>query len=97
MLAEPMKLTKEFIEIAVLNGSPEKRFRFAGKCVKSGCKQWSGTSCGIMDELSAANPNLQVVEDDLPECSIREQCRWFSQEGKKACMICPMIITNMGS
>lgn len=95
LLPEPIKITQEFIDIATANGEPEKNFRFAGKCAKGGCNQWTGTSCGVMDRLSAINEKLEAEIAGLPECSIRSQCRWFSQEGKKACIICPYVVTNM--
>jgi hypothetical protein len=36
---------------------------------------------------------LPVVVDALPPCTIRNNCRWFSQEGEAACKRCPEITT----
>lgn len=94
LLNPAIPINNEFIDRVNNAGSPENRFRFAGKCAKSGCGQWTGKSCGIMNELSAANPALEVNGQTLPECSIRNQCRWYSQEGAKACFICPFVITQ---
>ena len=83
-----------FIAKVEEEGHPEKRFRFADKCVKSGCKQWTGTKCGVIKELAEYNPHLDGMDHSIPECIIRHRCRWFSQEGNKACMICPYVITD---
>ena len=81
----------EFVEQASRGRAPEKRFRFAGACVESGCKQWTGSRCGVID---------RVLEGDLPKagalphCSIRSSCRWFAQSGAEACGVCPLVITD---
>lgn len=99
LLDTPMPVTDEFVEIAVKAGSPEKRLRFAGKCAKSGCLQWTGSRCGVIDR--ALNYMEGLVENklgeniSLPECSIRPQCRWFSQTGADACKVCPFIVTDI--
>jgi hypothetical protein len=73
--------------------SPERLFRFASPCRQTGCVQWTGERCGVIDR--AMNLNPQVAEsDELPDCSIRSECRWFFQSGREACSICPYIITD---
>ena len=94
LLDTPVKLNEAFIEKAHQQGEPEKRFRFADKCIKNGCSQWTGKSCGIMNELAASNPSIKSDEDDLPPCFIRRTCRWYSQEGGKACKICLFVVTE---
>lgn len=99
LLDTPMPVTDEFVEIAVKAGSPEKRLRFAGKCAKSGCLQWTGSRCGVIDR--ALNYMEGLVENKLgenillPECTIRPQCRWFNQTGADACKVCPFIVTDI--
>jgi hypothetical protein len=88
-----LPITKSFVEEAVKHGSPEKRFRFSSRCVESGCNQWTGTRCGVSDRL------LESIEaafhkPNLPDCSIRPTCRWFSQNGESACRICPLVATD---
>lgn len=90
----PIKLNDEFIQKAHEQGEPEKKFRFTNKCVKSGCNQWTGSSCGVMNELSALNPSVTANEEDLPKCFIRRTCRWYSQDGGKACKICLFVVTE---
>lgn len=94
LLETPIKISNAFIETAHKYGEPEKRFRFADKCVKSGCGQWTGKSCGIMNELAASNPSIKNDNDELPQCFIRPTCRWYSQEGGKACKICLFVVTE---
>ena len=92
-LNTPIRTDKAFIEKVQAQGEPEKRFRFANKCAKSGCRQWDGSSCGVMNTLAVANRHLEG-EAVLRPCIIRDSCRWFYQEGKTACTICPFVITN---
>ena len=87
-------INKEFIEIARRGRSPEKRFRFGGLCVKSGCNQWTGSRCGVIDTIiESTSENNEIVS--LPDCSIRSECRWFYQSGANACAVCPDVITDL--
>jgi len=96
LLDTPLKLNESFIENARQYGEPEQQFRFSDKCIKSGCGQWTGQNCGIISELTAANPSIKDASEDLPPCFIRRTCRWFSQEGRKACKICLFVVTQSG-
>jgi hypothetical protein len=87
-----MPVTQEMLEAFEKGGiPPENRLRFAGACMGNRCVQWAGTRCGLID---------RVVEhfgegDDsrpLPNCGIRETCRWFAQHGRTACFSCPELI-----
>lgn len=90
---ERLELGDDFIGAVSEVDSPERMFRFAGPCRQTGCQQWTGTRCGVASALLDANPHIQAEEKD-PECSIRQDCRWFSQEGKRACAICSYVITD---
>jgi hypothetical protein len=94
LLDSPLELNDEFIKRELGHGEPERRFRFADKCVKHGCKQWTGSSCGVMNELSTLNPSIVSDEAHLPKCFIRRTCRWYSQEGGRACKICLFVVTE---
>ncbi len=92
--ADRIIINQEFVQIARAGRMPERRFRFGGQCVTSGCKQWTGKRCGVIDSITQVmDVNLENV--DLPECSIRSECRWFFQSGAEACAICPEIITDL--
>ena len=74
-------------------GRPEGRFRFADRCVTSGCRWWDGGRCGAGDaalELSG----LAEDAERLPRCAIRPRCRWFAQNGRAACEVCSLIVTD---
>lgn len=93
-LAERMPVDDEFVAVARRGRRPEKRFRFASKCAESGCRQWTGSSCGVIEEVFDAVPEHHR-RSELPDCSIRPQCRWFGQEGEAACGVCPLVITDL--
>ena len=83
-----------FVKLAHEGRQPEKRFRFADTCVKTGCLQWGNGRCGVIDRVLAANPDHKDSEE-LPKCSIRTNCRWYLQWGARACGICPLIVTDL--
>ena len=83
-----------FVEAASQIGTPEKRFRFANKCVECGCKQWANGKCNVIETVMGHYPDESSQGSELPKCSIRDTCRWFSQAGRAACMICPRIVTD---
>jgi hypothetical protein len=75
--------------------APELRFRFAGKCQSSGCANWRSGRCGVVDKvmpLAAASEPSDV--HILPDCSLRPGCRWFRQNGGRACIACQWVITE---
>ena len=74
--------------------TPERRFRFAGKCIESGCKQWSNGRCGIGEQVAKLAEQIETVDAYFP-CPIRENCRWFLQTGYDACKLCPFIPTEI--
>jgi hypothetical protein len=92
-LNQKLNINEEFVQIAHRGRSPEKRFRFSNNCIKSSCKQWTGDRCGVIDRIL---DEVGIIEEppELPECSIRSECRWYNQCGGKACAICPEVITN---
>lgn len=90
LLTEPLPLTQAFTDSATQSEVlPEARFRFVNKCVKSGCGHWDGHSCGVIQHT--LRHNADRLQDTLPECGIRPQCRWYAQEGENACRICPLV------
>ena len=93
-LAKRRIVDEFFVKLAHEGRQPEKRFRFADTCVKSGCLQWENGRCGVIDRVLAANPGYKHSEE-LPACSIRTNCRWYLQWGARACGICPLIVTDL--
>jgi hypothetical protein len=85
-----------FVERANRGRSPGQRFRFAEACQELACLQWADGRCTLIDRaLTVERP---AGGDDtvaaLPKCSIRGRCRWFAQRGRKACEVCPLVITR---
>jgi hypothetical protein len=94
-LTPSITVDQEFVDAASRGGLPGKRFRFAAQCLESGCAQWTGSRCGLIDTLIAADDLAPDEEPErLPRCAIRSSCRWFAQAGSEACAICPIVITD---
>ena len=93
-ISNKTELTAELYQEMRKKGEPEKRFRFSNNCVESGCNQWQTGKCSVIQRVLHVNEDLEL-EAQLPACSIRESCRWYHQEGAKACSFCPYIITDM--
>jgi hypothetical protein len=95
ILPDPLPIDENFINTVNQDDvRPEQKFRFTNKCVETGCSQWNGKGCGVIDQV------IQYLEHiphnaTLPKCSIRPSCRWFLQTGANACKICPYIITEI--
>lgn len=96
ILEHPVPVTEEFIAKARQGRSPEQRFRFANKCVESGCLQWTGSRCGVIDKVIEELNHLES-EGGLPICDLRPRCRWYNQSGADACRVCPFVITESES
>lgn len=92
----PLVIDKDFVDRAEKAGSPEARLRFASNCETSGCAQWTGERCGVIDrvlELMEA-PDAPPIAATPPPCVIRSSCRWHAQSGDAACLSCAYVITD---
>ena len=95
ILPQALPVDEEFLANARLHDEVvEQRFRFANKCVESGCTQWTGKSCGVADEMVR---HLEKVTPDstIRACAIRPHCRWYHQSGAAACRMCKYVITQI--
>ncbi len=91
----PLPVTEDFVAAASEHGPPEARMRFAGRCATSGCAQWTGSRCGVIDRVMAHLDALKVpLDPGLPPCAIRATCRWFDQTGSTACAGCSYVVTD---
>jgi hypothetical protein len=81
--------TPEVLALAA-PASPTEVFRLAATCQTSRCPHFDGTNCGLAARIVHILP---AVVDELPKCQIRAECRWFRQEGARACRRCPQIST----
>ena len=95
ILPTPLPIDDEFINTVKKDPmAPEQRFRFTNKCVESGCNQWTGNSCGVVERIVQHLDDLPIIHE-LPNCGIRSQCRWYHQRKADACKLCPFIITEI--
>jgi hypothetical protein len=91
----PTRIDADFVQRAEQMGRPEARFRFSLPCVEAGCPQWTGSGCGVVDHV-IAEEGAGDVTAALPNCAIRGSCRWFSQRGRAACAVCPLVVADTG-
>lgn len=89
-LPEPVPVSPKLLQLAE-PVRPTEVFRFAAPCLCGGCRHFGESRCGLATKVTRMLP---VVVDELPECDIRPNCRWFVQEGGAACLRCPQIVTN---
>lgn len=95
----PLVIDDNFVEIARSVGAPEARMRFASPCQTKGCAQWTGTRCGVIDNVLAhlAVQDERPQRTTLPACAIRATCRWFDQTGDAACLACDLVVTDQSA
>lgn len=94
-MRQQMPVDEGFVKEAQKHGTPEARMRFASKCQTSGCSQWTGERCGVIDKVLGHLDAIQhELDDRLPACPIRATCRWFSQTGARACAACDLVTTD---
>lgn len=70
---------------------PTEVFRFAAPCAASACRHFVKGRCQLIDRVVELLPE---VIDQLPACSVRNDCRWWHQQGPDACKRCPQIVTK---
>ena len=69
---------------------PTEVYRLAAPCAEHRCPHFDGADCRLATRIVQILP---AVVDTLPPCTIRKDCRWYSQEGGAACKRCPEITT----
>ena len=88
-LTESLPVTPDVLALAG-PVDPTEVFRLAAPCAGSGCRHFDGASCGLASRIVQLLPE---VVTSAPPCDLRPTCRWWSQEGKAACMRCPQIVS----
>ena len=71
--------------------SPLAVFRTAAPGAASACVHFAQNRCRLVSRIVEELPE---AVDGLPPCRIRSACRWWQQEGKVACLRCPLIVTE---
>ena len=89
---KPLPITDELL---ALSGpvAPTEVFRFAGPCAGKACQHFAGDTghCRLVEKTVRFVPKVQ---DKLPPCTIRVDCKWWRQEGREACFRCPQVASS---
>nr|MBB6141726.1 hypothetical protein [Mucilaginibacter sp. X5P1] len=97
ILPIPIKLNHDFNQNCISqNINPIEHFRFVNNCIDSKCRQWINNKCSITAKALSVL-NMIPIEEHLPKCGIRSDCRWYKQERASACKFCKYIITDMSN
>ncbi|NEP28097.1 MAG: nitrogen fixation protein [Moorea sp. SIO3I6] len=89
-LKQAQPLTEQLVSLAA-PVTPTEVFRISAPCAEKSCQHFDGTNCRLATQIVE---NLPAVEENLPACAIRKDCRWWNQEGKAACFRCPQVVTD---
>lgn len=89
-LAQPLPVVDDLLALAA-PASPLAVFRTAAPCAASACAHFAGNRCRLVSRIV---DELPLAVESLPACRLRPRCRWWQQEGKAACLRCPMIVTE---
>jgi hypothetical protein len=89
-LNKPLPVTED---VLALTGpvTPTEVIRFAAPCAAHACQHFDGAKCRLATRVVNLLP---MAVDRLPPCHLRPKCRWWRQEGRAACMRCPIIVTE---
>jgi hypothetical protein len=88
-LNEHLPATDEVLAMAAPL-KPTEVFRLAATCAEHKCPHFDGADCQLATRIVQILP---AVVTTLPPCIIRQECRWYSQEGGAACRRCPEVTT----
>ena len=89
-LAEPLPVTPDILALAG-TAPVGSVFRLAATCAEDACAHFDGQRCRLAAKLAESPPERART---LPACRIRNDCRWYVQEGKTACFVCPLIFSE---
>lgn len=92
LLPEPEPVTPEFYKMVIKDTGLEAQFRFSSPCVEGKCRHWTGHACDVPSRVMQSIEENIAADTALPECFIRASCRWFGQDGAKACMACTEVV-----
>src|ERR1700760_1626781 len=81
-LTPELRIDQEFVAIASAGRTPDARFRFAAPCAQGLCGHWTGSRCGLVEEVVSSESATRGAV--LPRCSIRPRCRWFGRAGGRS-------------
>jgi len=91
-LDEARPVNKELLALAAPL-RPTEVFRFTAPCASEACTHFGEGRCRLANKIVRL---LRESTSELPPCSIRQECRWWYQEGQSACLRCPQVVTHDG-
>ena len=89
-LREPLPVNAQILSLAD-PVDPREVMRFATNCATSACQHFDGERCQLAAKIVGLLPS---EGGPLPACGLRPRCRWWQEQGKDACMRCPIIVTQ---
>jgi hypothetical protein len=89
-VAERIPVTEEVLALTA-PVKPTDVLRFAAPCAGDACSHFDGANCRLASKIVAA---VTEVVSHVPPCRIRPTCRWYQQEGRPACLRCPLIFSE---
>lgn len=92
-LPHTVALDEELLSLGNSHSNPEAKFRYTQTCAEKGCKQWTGEKCGVIDKVFGMK--LEAIGHQGLKCPIMNDCRWYAQEGPKACGVCPLVVADL--
>jgi hypothetical protein len=88
ILPQPLPVDQHFIDVVSRDAAaPEQRFRFSNKCIESGCSQWTGSRCGVIDNVLQLLAGAPVVGDIAPPATMTSPTPGESSETLPPCGI----------
>jgi hypothetical protein len=66
-----LPVDQHFVEVVSRDAAaPEQRFRFSNKCIESGCSQWTGSRCGVIDNVLQLLAGVPAPGDIAPPAAM---------------------------
>lgn len=90
-LDRPVRLTPQILATAA-PVEPTEVFRIGAPCAAGCCQHFVDNRCTLAGRIVGLLP---AVVTSAPPCALRPRCRWWQQEGVRACVRCPQIATRM--
>jgi hypothetical protein len=88
-LPEELPITSDLIALCA-PVTPAEVFRIAAPCQGKKCQHFDGAECRLVNSLVQIAPST----NSLKQCAIRPSCRWYAQQGSRACVQCSAIVTT---
>jgi hypothetical protein len=88
----PVPVTDEILS-SLGSVSSGEVLRIAAPCQEDACPHFRDAECTLITKIVRTAPE-PPPGSTVPRCYLRSRCRWWRQEKVRACMRCPMILTN---